>query len=97
MDKQLLETKPSVNYSEALQPYGFDVFSAGGDIGSDPRSGFDNDPFIAGEAVRWLRANASEARRTGQPFFMVAASSILTTSCLAMATSRESPPSSTRS
>ena len=72
MDKQLLETKPSVNYSEALQPYGFDVFSAGGDIGSDPRSGFDNDPFIAGEAVRWLRANASEARRTGQPFFMVA-------------------------
>src|SRR5262247_946578 len=70
MDKQLLETKPTVNYSEALKPYGFDVFSAGGDIGSDPQSGFDNDPFIAGEAVRWLRANASEARRTGQQFFM---------------------------
>src|SRR5262249_55508510 len=72
MDKQLLETKPSVNYSEALQRYGFDVFSAGGDIGSDPQSGFENDPFIAGECVRWLRANVSKARRSGQPFFMVA-------------------------
>src|SRR5215469_18697954 len=72
MDKGILNPKPTVNYSTAAQPYGFDVFSAGGDIGSDPRSGFDNDPFIAGEAVRWLRANASEARRTGQPFFMVA-------------------------
>jgi arylsulfatase len=48
------------------------VFSAGGDIGSDPLSGFHNDAFIAGESVRWLRVSATEARRTGQPFFMVA-------------------------
>jgi arylsulfatase len=72
MDKGILEPKATVNYSTAAQPYGFDVFSAGGDIGSDPRSGFDNDPFITGESVRWLRAIASEARRSGQPFFMVA-------------------------
>ena len=72
MDKGILNPKPTVNYSTAAQPYGFDVFSAAGDIGSDPRSGFDNDPFIAGESVRWLRVMASEARRTGQPFFMVA-------------------------
>jgi arylsulfatase A-like enzyme len=72
MDKAILETKPTVNYSTALQPYGFDVFSAGGDIGSEPDSGFDNDPFIAGESVRWLRLSASESRRTGHPFFMVA-------------------------
>jgi arylsulfatase A-like enzyme len=72
MDKDILETKPTVNYSTAIQPYGFDVFSAGGDIGSNPDSGFDNDPFIAGESVRWLRASAGETRRTGQPFFMVA-------------------------
>jgi arylsulfatase len=72
MDKGILNQKPTVNYSTAAQPYGFDVFSAAGDIGSDPRSGFDNDPFIAGESVRWLRVMASEARRTGQPFFMVA-------------------------
>ena len=75
MDKKILNPEPTVNYSTALQPYGFDVFSASGDIGSAPRSGFINDPFIAGEAVRWLRETASEARRNGQnarPFFMVA-------------------------
>ena len=72
MDKKILKPQPTVNYSTAGQPYGFDVFSAGGDIGSAPRSGFENDPFIAGESVRWLRETASETRRTGQPFFMVA-------------------------
>src|SRR5262245_5525116 len=72
MDKGILDPKPTVNYSTAAQTYGFDVFSAGGDIGSEPQSGFANDPFIAGESVRWLRVTASEARRTGQPFFLVA-------------------------
>ena len=72
MDKDILEAKPTVNYSDAIQGYGFDVFSAGGDIGSEPYSGFNNDPFIAGEAVRGLHGLAVEARRTGQPFFMVA-------------------------
>jgi arylsulfatase A-like enzyme len=68
MDQQLLDPKPTVNYSASTQPYGFDVFSAGGDIGSQPQSGFDNDPFIAGESVRWLRANARQGEK---PFFMV--------------------------
>jgi arylsulfatase A-like enzyme len=72
MDKAILEPKPTINYSEAVQPYGFDVFSAAGDIGSGPQSGFDNDLFIAGESVRWLRQNANDARRGGKPFFMVA-------------------------
>jgi arylsulfatase A-like enzyme len=71
MDKDLLEVKPTVNYSTAARPYGFDVFSAAGDIGSAPESGYHNDAFIAGESVRWLRENAAAARRTGQPFFMV--------------------------
>jgi arylsulfatase A-like enzyme len=71
MDKDLLDVKPTVNYSTAAKPYGFDVFSAAGDIGSAPASGYHNDPFIAGESVRWLRENAAAARRTGQPFFMV--------------------------
>jgi arylsulfatase len=72
MDKKIVNPEPTVNYSKSLQPYGFDAFSAGGDIGSAPLSGFSNDPFIAGESVRWLRETANEARRTGQPFFMVA-------------------------
>jgi arylsulfatase len=72
MDKEILNPKPTINYTTAFQPYGFDVASAGGDIGSAPDSGFDNDAFIAGEAVRWLRVSANEARRIGKPFFMVA-------------------------
>jgi arylsulfatase len=72
MEKKILNPEPTVNYSTAAQPYGFDVFGAGGDIGSYPRSGFENDFFTAGESVRWLRETATETRRTGQPFFMVA-------------------------
>jgi arylsulfatase A-like enzyme len=71
MDKDLLDVKPTVNYSAAAKPYGFDVFSAAGDIGSAPESGYHNDAFIAGESVRWLRESAAAARQTGQPFFMV--------------------------
>lgn len=73
MDKGILTPDPTVNYSTVAQAYGFDVFSAGGDIGSAPLSGFDNDPFIAGESVRWLRNAAMQSRKHGQPFFMVAA------------------------
>jgi arylsulfatase A-like enzyme len=72
MDKSILTPEPTVNYSTAVQAYGFDVFGAGGDIGSAPLSGFDNDPFIAGESVRWLRSAAMQSRKSGQPFFMVA-------------------------
>jgi arylsulfatase A-like enzyme len=55
MDKDILAAEPTVNYSDAIQAYGFEGFSAGGDIGSEPYSGFDNDPFIAGESVRGLQ------------------------------------------
>jgi arylsulfatase len=72
MDKSILQVKPTVNFSAAIEPYGFDVFNAGGDIGSSPQSGFDNDHFIAGEAVRWLRENAGATRQGGKPLFMVA-------------------------
>ena len=72
MDQSILDPKPGVNYSTIAQPYGFEVFSAGGDIGSTPDSGYDNDPFIAGESVRYLLETTPESRKTGQPFFMVA-------------------------
>src|SRR6516164_5211579 len=72
MDKEILNAKPTVNYSQVAQPYGFDVFSAGGDTNSDPLSGFENDRLTVGESVRWLRVMAMESRRSGQPFFMVA-------------------------
>lgn len=72
MDKNILQAAPTVNYTDAIQAYGFDQFNAGGDVGSEPYSGFNNDPYIAGESVRGLHSLAGEARRTGRPFFMVA-------------------------
>ncbi|MFO0990619.1 MAG: sulfatase-like hydrolase/transferase [Hyphomicrobiales bacterium] len=72
MDKALLKPDPAIDYSGALQSYGFDVFSAGGDIGSAPQSGLNSDPLIARESANWLRTSATEARRGGKPFFMVA-------------------------
>ncbi len=72
MDKEILTTKDTVNYSTALQPYGFDTFAASGDVGSSPDSGYKNDFFTAGEAVRWLRASALKADSDTKPFFLVA-------------------------
>ena len=71
MDKGILATKNTVNYSSALEPYGFDAFAANGDVGSRPDSGYENDSFTAGEAVRWLRESGLKAEKGGKPFFMV--------------------------
>jgi arylsulfatase len=72
MDKGILTTKDTVNYKTALQPYGFDTFAASGDVGSSPDSGYKNDSFTAGEAVRWLRASGLNSGKGGKPFFLVA-------------------------
>ncbi len=72
MDQAILDPKPTVNYRDAAQAYGFDVFGAGGDIGSTPDSGYENDLFIAGESARYLREAAAPDARNTQPFFMVA-------------------------
>lgn len=72
MDKGILATKDTINYSSALETYGFDTFAANGDVGSRPDSGYKNDSFTAGEAVRWLRESALKTDKGGKPFFMVA-------------------------
>ncbi len=72
MDKDILTSKNTVNYSTALQPYGFDIFAASGDIGSKPDSGYKNDLFTAGEVVRRLRDNSVEPTKDKKPFFIVA-------------------------
>ena len=97
MDKGILEPKPTMNYSGAIQPYGFDVFSAGGDIGSSPQSGFDNDPFIAGESVRWLRQNANHSAGAASRSSWLRVSSIPMTSCTGTPTSQANPRSRRRS
>ena len=71
MDKKILEPKPTVIYSTVAQPYGFDVFGAGGDIGSAPRDDFNNDPFIAGESIRWLRETVKPAVQLRPLFWLL--------------------------
>lgn len=72
LDKSILSTEDTVNYSTALAPYGFGTFAASGDIGSSPDSGYKNDSFTGGEAVRWLRTSGLNSSKGGKPFFLVA-------------------------
>jgi arylsulfatase len=71
MDKRLLALSDTVNYSDALKPYGFDQFGATGDTPSGPWDGYANDCAIASDGVRWLRTNVPKSRRDGQSFFLV--------------------------
>jgi arylsulfatase A-like enzyme len=71
MDFAIVTPSPTVNYSEALQPYGFDIYQPDGDKTGTPDQGYKTDTYTAAESVRWLRGNVPELREKGQPFFMV--------------------------
>jgi arylsulfatase len=71
MDRKLLHAHRSINYTNSLESYGFDVFGSGGDVASGPRSGYDHDSDTAGEGVSWLRTHAGPTRASGQNFFLV--------------------------
>jgi arylsulfatase A-like enzyme len=71
MDRALIPPKPTVNYSEALQPYGFDIYQPDGDKVGAPNQGYDTDVYTASEGVRWLRGNVPKLRESATPFFMI--------------------------
>ena len=71
MDRDIIPPQPTVNYSEALQPYGFDIYQPDGDKVGAPNQGYDTDVYTGSESVRWLRSNVGKLRESGQPFFMV--------------------------
>lgn len=71
MEADIIPPKPTVNYSEALQPYGFDIYQPDGDKPGAPNQGYDTDVYTASEGVRWLRGNVPRLRESGQPFFLV--------------------------
>jgi arylsulfatase A-like enzyme len=71
MDFGILPPKPTVNSTDALQPYGFDIYQPDGDKTGTPDQGYKTDVYTAAESVRWLRGNVSELGQSGQPFFMV--------------------------
>ena len=47
MEADLIPPKPTVNYSEALQPYGFDIYQPDGDKPGAPNQGYDTDVYTA--------------------------------------------------
>ena len=71
MDRDIIPPKPTVNYSDALQPYGFDIYQPDGDKVGAPNQGYDTDVYTGSESVRWLRGNVPKLRESGQPFFMI--------------------------
>jgi arylsulfatase A-like enzyme len=71
MDASIIPPKPTVNYSEALQPYGFEIYQPDGDKTGAPDQGYKTDVYTASEGVRWLRGNVPKLRASGQPFFMI--------------------------
>jgi arylsulfatase A-like enzyme len=71
MEADLIPPKPTVNYSQALQPYGFDIYQPDGDKPGAPNQGYDTDVYTASEGVRWLRGNVPRLRESGQPFFLI--------------------------
>jgi arylsulfatase len=72
MNRDVLRTKATVNYSSALEPYGFDTFGTGGDVDSRPDSGYKHDALTAGEVVTWLRTWDVAPSKAKKPFFVVA-------------------------
>ena len=71
MQASIIPPQPTVNYSEALQPYGFEIFQPDGDKTGAPDQGYKTDVYTASESVRWLRGNLPRLRASGQPFFLV--------------------------
>ena len=50
MDFDILPPKSTVNYSDALQPYGFDVYQPDGDKTGTPDQGYKTDVYTAAKA-----------------------------------------------
>jgi len=69
MNKTLLASKATINYSKLAKSYGFDVFNYNGDVGGEPLQGYSVDSFFVGEAIQWLREQSTKQYNT--PFFMV--------------------------
>jgi len=71
LDRDIVFPKPGVNYADALQKYGFDVWQACGEETGTQGQGYEMDGVIAAEGVGWLRTNAERLRKKGEPWFLV--------------------------
>jgi arylsulfatase len=69
--RDIIYPQKTVNYEGALNEYGFGVFAPDGDKTGAPAEGYHTDNYSVAEGNRWLRTNAHELNRKGQPWFLV--------------------------
>jgi arylsulfatase len=60
---------PEGDTVDAMEPYGFSDYQAGGDVYGAPLDGLNKDPQTAAEAVDWLRNRTPEIAHS-QPWFL---------------------------
>ena len=71
LDRKLISPSNTINYTEALRKYGFDVFPPDGDKTGAPDQGYDTDEYTVSVANRWLRTHARQLNRAGKPWLLV--------------------------
>lgn len=71
LKRSIITASDSINYSTALEDYGFDQFAPDGDKVGAPNQGYETDRFTAAEAVRWLRTNGQAINEAGKPWLLV--------------------------
>jgi arylsulfatase len=69
--KDIITPSPHINYTDALQEYGFDTFAPDGDKVGAPDQAYDTDTYTGSEAIRWLRSNAQELNEQGKPWLLI--------------------------
>lgn len=69
--RDIITPSASVNYTDALQEFGFDRFAPDGDKVGSPDQGYDTDVYTGSEAVRWLRTEAQALNEKGRPWLLV--------------------------
>ena len=71
LKKSIIYPTDTINYTTALDEYGFDWFAPDGDKTGAPSQGYNTDVYTAAEAARWMRTHGHAINAAGQPWFLV--------------------------
>jgi arylsulfatase A-like enzyme len=71
LKQSIIYPSDDINYTNALDEYGFDTFAPDGDKTGAPDQGYNTDLYTAAEAARWMRSHGQEINAAGHPWFLV--------------------------
>jgi arylsulfatase len=71
LKKSIIYPSDTINYTTALDEYGFDWFAPDGDKTGAPSQGYNTDVYTAAEAARWMRTHGQTINAAGHPWFLV--------------------------